>query len=413
MSKQNAHTLRVFLLLIASVSMVSLQTPSAEAQTYAVIHNFNGLDGGAPDAGVVEDAAGNLYGTAFGGVGTHCLSHGCGVIYEMTPSNGAWTEQVIYQFQGTDGEFVYSQAALDPNGNVFATASECTSGCDGTVVEASPHDGGWTGTVLHRFTGSPDGSAPTGGLVGDNEGTLYGTTATGGLFDAGTVFALSGAGYSNYARIFSFTGQVNIVAESFPAFETLARDAEGNLYGTTQGNVTLATIFEMSPNGLGGWTEKHLYRFTNPQQGTDPSNGVVLGPDGNLYGVTYSNGAYGYGVVYELARNSDGTWSYNVIHAFQGGADGGFPSGAPAFDAAGNLYGTTEWEGSGGYGTVFKMTPSTQGQWTKTILHNFTSSPDGANPQDSKLWIDRAGNIYGTTIEGGVNGEGTVFEITP
>jgi uncharacterized repeat protein (TIGR03803 family) len=250
-----------------------------------------------------------------------------------------------------------------------------------------------------------------------DSGTLYGVAETGGLHDAGSAFTLSGRGYTTYSQIYSFTGLLNTNGEFGPAFMTLVRDANGNLYGTTTGNGGLqwASIFELSPNGHGGWNEKALYRFNNGQQGMSPIGGVVIGPDGNLYGTTYSSGPFSYGVVYQLAHNAGGTWTYNVIYAFQGGNDGGFPSGAPRFDAAGILYGTTEWggNGNGGYGTVFKLTPSNHGEWTKTILYRFADPAFGANPQNSQLWLDNRGNIYGTTISGGSNGGGVVFEITP
>lgn len=398
---------------IAAAALLLIQV--AEAQNYSVIHSFTGPDGSGPDAGVVADTVGNLYGTTeVGGTSGNCLG-GCGVVYQMTKVNGAWTQQVIHNFQGTDGQFIYAPVTLDQIGNVLTAGSQCTSDCIGAVVELTPQNGTWTETILHAFTGTPDGSYPASGLLLDSSGTLYGAAATGGPYgNSGTVFTLSGPGYSEYTSIFAFTGLLNASGAAQPAFETLTRDGDGNLYGTTQGtDYNLASIFELSPNTPGGWSGKVLYRFRDPQNGTDPEGGLTIDAAGNLYGATYSSGPYGYGVIYKLAHNGDGMWSYSVIYGFQGGGDGAFASGAPTFDAAGSLYGTTEWGGTGQYGTVFKLTPTGRGQWTETVLHSFANTPDGTNPQGSKLWLDSQGNIYGTTLNGGSNNRGTVFEITP
>lgn len=391
-----------------------LLTANAKAQTYNVIHVFAGPDGAGPLAGVVADAAGNLYGTTEGGGTGDCNGFGCGTVFKLTNTNSGWAEQVVHSFQGNDGWASYAPVTLDASGNIFATTGQCISSCNGTAVELTPQQNGtWSETILHSFGGSPDGSGAFSGLLLDAvTGTLYGATEQGGLNSYGTVYMFSGPGYSDYSSLYSFSGQ-SLTSDGYPAFETLARDAAGNLYGTGGDFLSKGTIFKLSPNRQGGWTETILHRFANLEDGADPIGGVILDASGNLYGVTYDGGPYNgnYGVVYKLASNPDGSWTYSVLYAFQGGNDGSFGSAAPAFDASGNLYGTTAYGGTGYDGTVFKLTRTGQGQWTKTTLHNFRRL-DGALPYASQLWITSQGTIYGTTQAGGLFGDGVVFQIT-
>jgi uncharacterized repeat protein (TIGR03803 family) len=394
------------------IGFVMLVTQTMFGQTYNIIHNFAGPDGTAPSGGVVADATGSLYGTtAVGGSGG---GYGNGTVYKLTKINGSWSETVIHNFQGTDGAGTAVPPTLDASGNVFATTPQCSSGCDGTAVELAPQqDGTWIETVLHAFTGSPDGSLPSYGLTLDaSTGTLYGATEEGGNEGFGTMYILSGADYSHYSRAYSF-GTPSVKSAGYPSGGTLARDTAGNLYGTANDFSSTAVIFKLSQTQQGGWTQTILYRFTNTQNGSNPVGGVILDDNGNLYGATYSGGPYqgNYGVIYRLSPNGDGSWTYAVLYAFQGGADGSFGASTPTLDTSGNLYGTTQYGGSGYNGTVFKLTPTVQGPWIKTTLHNF-GRLDGLVPQLSKLWVTSQGTIYGTTVSGGVFGKGIVFQIT-
>jgi uncharacterized repeat protein (TIGR03803 family) len=408
---------RPFLLLAICALLVLgliLHAADVQAQTYSIIHAFTGPDGLAPAAGVIPDAAGNLYGTTAGGSTGNCNGYGCGTVFKLTNTNGQWAEEVIHSFQGNDGWGSYAPVTLDASGNVFATTGQCTSSCNGTAVELTPQQNGtWNETVLHSFGVAPDGSGAFGGLLlNAAAGTLYGTTEQGGMYSIGTVYTFSGSGYSDYSIVYSFAGR-SLTSDGFPTFETLARDAAGNLYGTGEDLLSQGTIFKLSPNQQGGWTETILHRFVNLNDGADPIGGVILDASGNLYGETYDGGPYNgnYGVVYKLAPNPGGPWTYSILYAFQGGNDGSFGSSAPTLDALGNLYGTTAYGGTGYDGTIFKLTPTGQGQWTKTTLHNFQGQ-DGALPYTSQLWITSQGTIYGTTEAGGPSGRGVVFQIT-
>jgi uncharacterized repeat protein (TIGR03803 family) len=191
-------------------------------------------------------------------------------------------------------------------------------------------------------------------------------------------------------------------------------DAAGNLYSTTGlgGTYNVGTVFELTPNGSGGWTEKVLHNFNN--NGTDGAspNAVIFDAAGNLYGTTNQGGDYGAGTVFELTPNGSGGWTEKKLHNFGNGTDGASPN-AVIFDAAGNLYGTTEQGGVYNAGTVFEMTPNGSGGWTEKKLYSFgINGTDGTYPYVG-LIFDTAGNLYGTTNQGGDYGAGTAFEMTP
>src|ERR1019366_2578878 len=198
-------------------------------------------------------------------------------------------------------------------------------------------------------------------------------------------------------------------------------DAAGNLYGTTTagGAYNSGTGFELTPAAGGGWTETVLHNFGNGTDGATPYAGLIFDAAGNLYGTTQYGGTYGVGTVFELTPAGGGSWTEKVLYSFNhNGADGGVPAAGLIFDAAGNLYGTTVNGGTGsncvlGCGTVFELTPAAGGGWTEQVLHSFNNNgADGSTPF-AGLIFDAAGNLYGTTFAGGTYGYGTVFELTP
>jgi uncharacterized repeat protein (TIGR03803 family) len=206
----------------------------------------------------------------------------------------------------------------------------------------------------------------------------------------------------------------------------LVFDGTGNLYGTTSdgGDFGRGTVFQLSPNATGGWTQSIVYSFAGGTDGGYPFFGVlILDSAGNLYGTTTAGGDLdcnfpygGCGVVFELTPSSGGKWIETVLHSFSSGADGAIPYGGLIFDTSGNLYGTTIGGGGstncgGGCGTVFRLTPNTNRTWTESVLHSFTGGTDGYGPY-AGLIVDSTGNLYGTTPAGGV-GSGTVFTLPP
>jgi uncharacterized repeat protein (TIGR03803 family) len=186
-------------------------------------------------------------------------------------------------------------------------------------------------------------------------------------------------------------------------------DSSGRLYGTIQtyaGDFN-AAVFQLVPNGS-GWSENTLYEFTGMQDGDDVHAGLVFNQMGYLVGGTVYGGATNFGVVFQLNPLPTGSWNFNTIYDFQKAAGG--PWANLTMDSAGNLYGTAINDGAYTYGSVFKLTPTSQG-WVYTDLHDFDVS-DGAYPISSVL-IDGNGNLYGTTSQGGTYGYGVVWKITP
>ncbi len=399
-------TLAIFITILFATS-----TWAAAEDT--VLHSFNnnGADGIVPDGGVIFDAAGNLYGTTWAG-GTYRV----GTVYELTPAaGGGWTEQVLHNFgNGTDGAFSAAGLIFDTAGNLYGTTAGGGTYSKGTVFELTPTaGGGWTEKVLYSFNGNgSDGFAPYSGLVFDAAGNLYGTAYYGGAYSSGTVFELTPqAGGTWTEQVLHSFG--NGTDASLP-FAGLTFDTAGNLYGTTEvggasGGCTAygcGTVFELTPAAGGTWTEKVVYSFANNgTDGTVPKAGVIFDAAGNLYGTTTQGGTYNLGALFELTPAGGGTWTEQVLHSFGNGTDGANLYARLIFDTAGNLYGTTYQGGSYGGGTVFRF--NAQGE---VLLQSF-SGTDGAGPV-AGLVLDVAGNLYGTTSSGGASDEGAVFEVT-
>ena len=388
-----------------------------------VLHSFNdnGTDGFQPQAGLVLDGAGNLYGTTYqGGIHNNCFGSGCGTLFELSPNgSGGWTETVLHNFgNGTDGAGPYASLIFDGAGNLYGTTSDGGIHTFGAVFELSPRQGGgWTETVLHSFNiNGLDAAFPESQLILDAAGNLYGTAAGGGTGSVGTVFELSpqqGGGWTETVLYsFNFDGTDG----AGPAYASLVSDAAGNLYGTTSGGGTYDTgmAFELTPNGGGGWTEKVLYNFGKNTDAALPYAGLIFDNAGNLYGTTVVGGIHDWGAVFELTPTGGG-WTEKVLHSFNfNGSDGAEPFGGLVFDAFGNLYGTSLIGGIHGEGTVFELSPNGSGGWTEKVLHSFNiNGSDGALPY-AGLTIDAAGNLYGTTNAGGIHYfGGAVFEFSP
>lgn len=423
LSLQTGIVLRVLALCFAT-AVVS--ATAVQAQTFAVLHNFTkGADGAVPYAGVTLDAAGRLYGTTTTdstGYGTvFRMSHQgsgweltplfrfngndgqspearvvfgpqgqlygttqqggnlAGVAYSLRPPASscpsfacAWNENVLYVFNVTyEYELDYGDLIFDPEGNIYGTAEDDGSTCIGAgggggdaygnVWELSKSGDSWTRQSLYTFTGSYDGAQPQSGVIRDAAGNLYGTTLTCGDAQCnhrGTVFELTyqqGVCWAEHT-LHAFDG-----TDGSGVSAGLAVDGSGNMYGaTSEGGANQGgTIYELSPSG-GGWTFQVLYNLTGAGYG--PQRTLTLDAAGNLYGTTYSEGAFGHGSVFKLSPGNGG-WTYTSLHDFTGGNDGGYPLSNVVMDANGNLYGTTSAGGTGtvcgglGCGVVWEITP--------------------------------------------------------
>lgn len=401
---------------------VTFTTLFSSGQTFTNIYNFgsNAADGVDPQPGVVFDKTGNLYGVAsVGGA-----SGANGMVFELTPPgiDGAfWIETIIHQFSGKpDGAVSEGRLVVTTSGALFGTTWAGGTQNLGSIFEAIPPataGGLWRQKVLYSFGQAPgDGVNPNAALLPAKPG-FYGVTSGGGINGKGTVFQLSppaSAGDPWTEKVLYSFKSTNDAA--FPSSE-LVMDKSGNLYGTTTlgGTNSDGAVYRLSPPVKPGdsWTETVLYAFSGPD-GSLPAGRLQLNADGSLYGTTAGGGALGSGTVFQLTppAQGGGSWTETVLYSFSGGsADGGSPSAGVIADKHGHLYGTAQHGGAGG-GVVFRLDPPSNGSasWAETILHSF-SGPDGFTPS-STLALHN-GRLYGTTTQGGVFGTGTVFELLP
>ena len=409
--------------LVLSVVLIGLAaaSQSAWAGTETVLYRFCSLpycaDGTTPAAGLVMDGSGNLFGTAEGG----SSSFYGGVIFQVS-SQGA--ESLVYNFAAiNEGLAPNGWLARDSSGNFYGTtagggytAGQCKrfAGC-GLVYKLS----GGTEQVLYDFVGLSDGQEPNGGLILDKNGNLYGTTYKGGQGGGGkpgTVFEVSPTGSETVLHRFGAYKDDGELPTS-----GLVMDKKGNLYGTTSAgggdgfygpglscHERCGTVYEVTAAGV----EKTLYVFKGWKNGDGaaPFASLILDSSGNLYGTTYAGGAYGFGTIFKLSPSGVET----VLYSFIGLPDAGNPVGRLLMDKQGNLYGTTSFGGTLGFGAVYQLSAS----GAEGVLYSFTGGVDGASPFDG-LVIDGAGNLYGTTEIGGnfnnscPEGCGVVFKVAP
>ena len=315
------------------------------------------------------------------------------------------TYKVIYSFtgQGSDGATPYGGPTLDKSGNLYGATYLGGNFGSGSVYRLSPRGSSWKYTSLYSLKGGRDGAGPAfGSLVIGGNRALFGTTESGGTF--GTAFAVCACPRKE-AVLHSFgTG-----TDGAQPIGGLVLDSALNFYGTTSlgGAFGNGTVFGAKRSGT-HWTEQVLYSFGGGTDAINPVAGVTLDPHGNLYGTTPSGGDFGGGAVFKLTR-SGASWTETILYSFQGLDDGQNPVGGVVLDKAGNLYGTTFDGGINGGGTVYQLTPS-GGGWTFTVLYSFTGGYGGPY---NKLTLDDQGNIYGITNGDGANGLGSVFKLTP
>jgi uncharacterized repeat protein (TIGR03803 family) len=451
----NRRTYPIAQALLIVAAILSLADNASAEWKEKVLYSFQGgTDGAVPAGGVVFDQQGNLYGATQQGGGTDCSPLAdCGTVYQLAPpakDGDPWTETVLHVFQGkqhNDGEFPSGGVISDALGNIYGTASyggtgDCVllgikGGC-GTVFELSPPQtkgGQWTYITLYSFKGGKDGYLPSGDLVFDSKGNLYGATAFGGgkgtacdpyYQYCGTVFELSppkkkGDKWTEKV-LHSFAGGTDGANPN----GGLVLDSKGSVYGTTFGggnesgecgSLGCGTAFELTPPTQGGnsWKEKQVHVFTGGNDGAQPSGGLILDAEESLFGTELGGNASGGGVVFRLTA-AGRVWKETVLHWFSNNGPGA-PLAGLTIDSLGDLYGTT---GPGSqYGTVFRLkTPVSHGaDWTLYLLYAFPGVPNGRLPM-ANLVFDRSGNLYSTTTEGGTGacgnfGCGTVFAVSP
>ncbi len=370
------------------------------------LNSFEGSfkDGSVPLGGLVADAAGNFYGTTSAGG-----NFSWGTVFELSPqSNGSWIETVLYNFTGgNDGAIPTGSLIFDKLGNLYGTTSsggfqgnDCNVGGGGVAFELSPGASGspWTETTLHAFKCS------TGNDGANPVGALVFDTK-GNLY--GTTII---GGASNVGTVFELSPASNSWTEnilhSFSGNDGLSPhagliiDSTGALFGTTfrGGDTNSGVIFRLRVEQA-GWILRVLFSFHGPD-GAAPNSALIL-HNNILYGTTETGGFYDEGEVFQALK---GSITVTVVYSFLGGADGTSPNGVVA-DPSGYLYGTTNSGGSGRFaGTLYQLKPSSQqgDPWTKTVLHKFQADKDGGYPAGNL--IISQGALWGTTSQGGLEG---------
>jgi uncharacterized repeat protein (TIGR03803 family) len=341
----------------------------------------------------------------------------------------------VYRGNSPDGPYTKLNSTLDPNTAYSDSTVQAgktyyyvTTAVDNQGVESAysnqseaviPGGGSGSENSLYSFAGGNDPRLPFAGLIFDKAGNLYGTTEFGGTDNQGTIFEITPNSNGSWTEsvLYNFTGG----EDGGQPYGSLVFDSSGNLYGTTNfggsTNCSLGcgTVFELTP-GSGGWTESVLYTFTGGTDGREPYARLLLDASGNLYGTTLLGGnvgsvcSSGCGTVFKLTHGSSG-WTESVLYAFEGGTDGASPYDGLAFDPTGNLYGSAYAGGTSSNGTIFKLTPGSSG-WTESVIQAFAGGYDGTHPY-SDLIFDATGNLYGTAYQGGHEGYGIVFQLQP
>ncbi|MGA8489651.1 MAG: choice-of-anchor tandem repeat GloVer-containing protein [Terriglobales bacterium] len=396
--------------------------------TYETLYKFtNSNDGREPGAPLISDQSTNLYGTTpTGGVNEE------GTIFELIPqAEGRWKEKVLYNFCSlmgcVDGTQPDAGLIFDPAGSLYGTTAFGGANNEGTVFKLTPDSsGGWTESVLYSFcslAGCSDGREPFAGLILDNAGNLYGTTSIGGngncyMSEAGcgAVFELTPKSDGSWKEgvLHAFCSLTSCTDGAFPR-ASLVLDRAGSLYGTASyggDNQNAGVAFKLTPAAGGSWKEQVIHRFSEGADGATPQTSLIFDSVGNLYGTTTVGGAYGGGTVFELTQNSNGSWKEAVLLQFKG-TNGWQPSASLILDGAGTLYGTTTYGGGldCNCGIVYKLAPNSKGGWTETVLHKFDDRP-GSHPVGN-LIFDMSGNLCGTTKGDFQTTFGSVFKITP
>jgi uncharacterized repeat protein (TIGR03803 family) len=342
------------------------------ASVAATLFSFGAPDGDKPQAGLIRDQSGNLYGTTSSGGAAND-----GTIFELAKGSGTIT--TLASFNGANGAAPSTALLMDPSGNLFGTTQLGGSANAGTVFELA--QGSQTITMLASFNGTTDGSFPLGALITDQSGNLYGTTSGVGTSSDGTIFELA-RGSNTVTTLATFNG-----TNGANPYDGLVMDQNNNLYGTTAngGSSNDGTVFELA-QGSNTITTLATFNGTN---GQNPLGGLVLDQSGNLYGSTADRTQSSFGTIFELAK---GSGTITTLATFDG-SNGAFPSATLLRDSNGNLYGTA--------GTIFELA---KGSNTITTLASTTNL-------FCSLITDSSGNLYGTSANGGVFGDGTVFEL--
>jgi uncharacterized repeat protein (TIGR03803 family) len=407
------------------LSALLFLTGAANAASTTVLHEFGlGQDGASPSSSIIFDSAGNIYGeTASGGTGP--CTGGCGTVYRISPDGTGFKETGSYSFRGpTHGDGRTPQGALimDSAGNLYGVTSNGGTKDSGTVFKLTPgSNGAWTESVLYAFgvaSGQAGGIGPSGKLLLDGSGNLYGVTAGGGSRNGGVVFELtpsaSGPWTETVLHSFAPAGKLDGNQPVGIIF-----DSAGDIFGVTSFGGTesvegAGTVFELvNESGLWAYRSVHTFAPTGENLQT-PNGGMVFDSSGNLY-VGMSRGGRGGAGVVELIPNGN-KYAPAALYSFLGEGLPPAPYEALVFDNSGNLYSASYPGGPGsgcdiGCGLVYKLSPG-EPHWIPTQVDLTTDGVLGGEPFGG-VTLDSQGNIYVATAINGTHGGGALFRINP
>jgi uncharacterized repeat protein (TIGR03803 family) len=398
---------KAFVLVAATFVLCAAPEFALATGSKKIVHTLHDEPGANPRSNLIFDAEGNLYGSTISSGREACK---CGTVFRLSPqAGGGWNYEVLYQFKGEeDGGYPTGKLVFDKTGKLYGAMAWG----DGGVFQLTQQPGGsWAEIAIYAFTGEPDGSNPYSGMTIDNSGNLYGTTQSGGANGIGCVYMVSPTanGWSETV-LHSFSGSDG----AYP-WADVALDAAGNVYGTTiaGGAYGQGAVFELYTSH-GSWAETVLYSFRGGTHQGWPAAGVYLDASGKIFGTLSDNGDDGLpGAVFRLEPNSNGVWTETLLHTFGKRGDGAFPWSDLVPDDAGNLYGTTYVGGNAGNGVIYKLAQNANGDWTESVFFSFNYR-DGANPADNPVTFDASGNLFVATDSGGLrSGYGVVLEIGP
>jgi uncharacterized repeat protein (TIGR03803 family) len=389
------------------------ETFAGLAVNFATLANFPSAAGDdtGPVSGLIADANGDLFGvTSLGG------PNGVGSVFEITHTSTGYasTPATLASLNGTDGSYPSGELLADSTGDLFGTTLRGGADSDGTVFEVVNTSTGYASTpmTLATFNGA-NGAYSYGPLIADAAGDLFGTTQQDGAqYAEGTVFEIPYLGGGNYAS----TPTTLVSFNGFPGTfngpnggwlqSGLIADAAGDLFGTTTeaGPGGDGTVFEIANTSTGyASTPTTLVSFTNSDGGS-PLGGLVADAAGDLFGVVGAG-------VFEISYVGGHYASTPTLLVTFNGQDGADPAGAPIIDAAGNLFGTTVLGGANNDGELYEIANTSTGYASvPTVLVSFDGT-DGSEPTD-RLLADATGDLFGATGGGGANDDGTVFELS-
>jgi uncharacterized repeat protein (TIGR03803 family) len=402
----HAARLRVPAMLVAALVLAAL-SGEVKAASFDTLYSFpaDGTRGSNPLGSMVQDGKGALYGVTYVG-GSAC---DCGVIYQLKPTaSGPWKQKILHKFSVEQGSYPSDGIIVGPDGTLYGTTVTGGSLNGGTVfalVPPAPGQSDWTFATLHEFDGaSTNDRNPESRLLLGADGALYGMDS---VAVAGTIFRIkrSKTGWA-YRALYHFTQDATLK-------NGLAQDDQGRLYGVSQsgGANNRGFLFRLSPPPAAGgdWVYKALHHFSDDAADAANPQGTPVLRDGALYGQAYSNVAGEGSVVFRLTLPS----TFEIIYRMDLDTQGNGRGTGLAIDRKGAIYGVNPNSGRGDAGTLFKLLPPASGNmWSFRMLHAFGNAPDGNDPYCSPL-LGEDGNVYVNTQSGGADSEGGVFVDRP